>query len=359
MNKYDDSVRIHLLDIENNLLFSNLLISEKEKIEKLSLSSNQMMKTGSFRVAKISNDFCILYIISTDDAYLKSSQKFKTLVSTYEASLRSLYSTYMQIQESYNRNTSRLLHNVVSLNAHNIQEFFSLIPQSELMKQQQQRQIIFVENKIKNNTREVAKSLLRMAKNNGAIKSEFTVFNKLIAKHKEQNLRIDEHNVHKVIRTVIDMFFLDLIDKEIKVNFISNLDHIYAYFDFECVRVALYHVLQNTIKYALNKTNLNIHIENDEKKENILIRFEMISLRVLENERERIFEENYSGELAHRTGKKGEGLGLSLSREILKLTKGELNFYPSNSCQNQKPRKMLQDEFEENNFVIILPKNVG
>lgn len=87
---------------------------------------------------------------------------------------------------------------------------FSLIPQSELMKQQQQRQIIFVENKIKNNLREVAKILLRMAKNNAAIKSEFTVFNKLIAK--QQNLRIDEHNVHKVIRTVIDMFFLDLIE---------------------------------------------------------------------------------------------------------------------------------------------------
>ncbi|ENX61096.1 hypothetical protein F885_01487 [Acinetobacter higginsii] len=82
----------------------------------------------------------------------------------------------------------------------------------------------------------------------------------------------------------------------------------------------------------------------------------MTSLRVLENERERIFEENYSGDLAHRTGKKGGGLGLYISRQVLKLTKGELQFYPSITCQTQKPKKMLQDEFEENNFVIILPK---
>jgi signal transduction histidine kinase len=354
MHKQNDDVRIHLLDASSNTLFSNLLISEKDKIESLSLSSNQIVKSGNSRVAKINTDYCSLYVISSNENYVKSSQKFKTLVSTYEASLESLYTTYMQMQETSNRNTSRLLHNVVSLNAHNIQEFFSLIPQSELMKQQQQRQIIFVENKIKNNLREVAKILLRMAKNNAAIKSEFTVFNKLIAK--QQNLRIDEHNVHKVIRTVIDMFFLDLIEKEIRVNFISYSDETYGYFDFECVRVALYHILQNTVKYALNKTDLNIHLQEDHSKENILIRFEMTSLRVLENERERIFEENYSGDLAHRTGKKGGGLGLYISRQVLKLTKGELQFYPSIMCQNPKGKKMLQDEFEENNFVIILPK---
>ena len=53
MHKQNDDVRIHLLDASSNTLFSNLLISEKDKIESLSLSSNQIVKIGNSRVAKI------------------------------------------------------------------------------------------------------------------------------------------------------------------------------------------------------------------------------------------------------------------------------------------------------------------
>lgn len=67
-------------------------------------------------------------------------------------------------------------------------------------------------------------------------------------------------------------FFPDIIDKKIDLESNSK-----AYFDYEAIQVALFHILDNTMKYIKENTKLIISLQ--EAEQNIEIIFDMISRR--------------------------------------------------------------------------------
>lgn len=339
-------IRYRIISSDGNIVFCNLHPKEIDKISSVNSKSQKINETY-LRAGVISNQYGTVIAFSSERDYLKSSAKFSTALNVILDSTEMLNEIVKEARENINKSTSRLIHNLTSLNAHNIQEIYSLIPQ-ENVSQKIGGQISFVEEIVKSDPKEAAISLLRIAKNNAAMKAEFSVFRKLFDSNPE--LQIREHNVHKVLMNIFYLFFSDFTDKNVRVKIGDNKNKYFANFDYESFHVAIYHIIENAAKYIKPKTVLNIEIRNVGSF--IEIAMDMTSLEIKKGEADRIFEEGISGELASRIGKSGDGIGMNRAKKILKLNSGSVSVNPH--CDTVET--FMGVNYQRNIFTISLPK---
>ncbi len=115
------------------------------------------------------------------------------------------------MQESASR-VNRVIHNLKSINAHAMQELYTLVPQDQLLKNIRDNSKI-VENVIKSDTRKAAMTFFRMTKFNLSIKAEFSIYEKLL----QGDLKLEKRNykIRDLIMIVLYMFFSDFNEKNI------------------------------------------------------------------------------------------------------------------------------------------------
>lgn len=98
--------------------------------------------------------------------------------------------------------------------------------------------------------------------------------------------------------------------------------------DEQLVRVILSNLLDNALKYSTAGTQVNVTLTEVQDSIRVLVENEIQAWEVLDTER--VFDKYYRGDHAHK--KTGSGLGLYLTRSLLKLLGGEIS---SNSSDNQ------------------------
>ncbi len=342
------NIRYLIINKEGKEIFNNLTQEEFLLIKKVATSNSQKTPNGRYRFGVISNVNFHVYALTSDKNYLKSSQKFKTELDVIINSTKVIDEIIESTNTLRNNSTRRLIHNLTTLNAHNIQEIYSLIPQENVSKQMGD-QITFVEEIVKNDPKETALTLLKIAKNNAAMKAEFSVFKKLF--DCDPDLQKREHNVHKVLMNVFYLFFPDFTDKNVKVTIGDNNNKYIAFFDYESLHVALYHLIENAAKYIKQNTTLTVGINNYEEMSEII--FDMISIEITQSEKTKIFEEGVSGYIATQIGKSGLGIGMSRAKKIIELNSGsiEVRTYP------ETMENIMGVKFQKNEFIIKLPRN--
>ena len=125
-------------------------------------------------------------------------------------------------------------------------------------------------------------------------------------------------------------------------------------FDFETIRVALYHIIDNTAKYISPNTQLKIRFSENIENNNFSLILEMISMEIKPNELDDVLREGYSGAYAKQSGKNGDGLGLYIVNRILNLNGAKLivhiNQYPLYT------KKIEGINYVRNTFEIIFNK---
>lgn len=339
-------IRYRITDSDGNIAFCNLHPKEIDRISCIN-SKSQKIDGTNFRAGLVSNQHGTVVAFSSSKDYIKSSAKFSTVLSIILDSTEMVNEVVKEARANINKSTSRLIHNLTSLNAHNIQEIYSLIPQ-ENVSQKIGGQISYVENIVKEDPKETAYSLLRIAKNNAAMKVEFSVFRKLFDSNPD--LQIREHNVHKVLMNIFYLFFSDFTDKNVRVKIGDNKNKYFASFDYESFHVAIYHIIENAAKYIKPKTILKVEIKNVGKFVEIVM--DMISLEIKKSEADRIFEEGISGELAYRMRKSGDGIGMNRAKKILELNSGSVSVNPH--CDTVEA--LMGVNYQRNIFTISLPK---
>jgi len=297
-------------------MFSNLKDDDLRYLLAVDKPSTLIDISGkTIRLGMVQTAHGSVYAITSDKDYIKSSRSFITEIHTLANTLEKFESITAAYKERINKSTKRLIHNLTTLNAHNIQEIYSLIPQ-ELFTSKTVNLLKSVETIVESEKRDTALSLLKIAKNNAAMKSEFSVFNKLF----DENPRLEKrnHNVHKVLMNVLYLFFPDFTDKNVRVNVSRDCNEAAsALFDYDSIHVAFYHLFDNSVKYIKPDTELDINIS--ELDLFVILEISMTSLQIGDHERERIFTEEYSGEFANKTAKAGNGIGMYQSRKILEL----------------------------------------
>ncbi len=313
--------RFRHIDPRGRLVFCGLEDLDKGYIDQTKFPSQKF--GANLRGGYIRNKHGDLYVFTSEPDYVASSKRFKFFAESLATMTETFISSQNDYLEDIAQNTNRLIHNLTTLNAHNLQQLYDLVPQQNLTRNLNKNRK-YVENLVKSNPQKAAQTLMNIAKNTTATKIEFSVYQKLF--EKEPSLSQKQHNVHKVLTNINYIFFPDFTDKGMRVIIdCSSEDTVEAFFDYETVYVVLYHLLENAAKYSLLNTNLNIAIHPVEI--GVSITFQMTSLKVEQSEREDIFHEGFSGSFPIKSGKAGRGVGLYLARRLLEMNNAQIEFW--------------------------------
>lgn len=282
------------------------------------------------------------------DCDLKTTKLFKDAFTSITNSLKELIDTSEEIKEHSIPNIStrvnRVVHNLKSINAHAIQELYSLIPQEQLIKNDLKKNTTYVESLIKKDSKKAAITFLRMAKFNLSVKAEFSIYEKLL--HGTYQITKRHHNIRDVIMTVLYTFYGDFHDKGIYVDVEDYYEKVPL--DFESFQVAIYHIIENAAKYMAPKSNATITFKIEHNLQ--LVTFSMTSLYIQPIEESAIFAEGYSGYFAKVTKLAGKGIGMFRAQQLIKLHKGTLSIEAG-----EKSMSKNNIDYAYNKFIISLP----
>jgi K+-sensing histidine kinase KdpD len=170
---------------------------------------------------------------------------------------------------------------------------------------------------LKNKPEVSAELFLKSLKNAAAVKSELAVFQKLY--DPSPTLKFGNHEIHRVILNVANYFFQDFADQQIRLVIESS--NVKLRLDYESMQVALYHILDNAAKYSLASSEVRVTFKDDG---DFIVCFEMTSLAVAGHERAKVLLDGFSGDQAKSASKAGQGLGMSLIADLLRLNNAAL-----------------------------------
>lgn len=239
---------------------------------------------------------------------------------------------------------SKIVHNLKTLNAQSIQSQYKFVPQN-VFADNYHNLYEFLKSEVVKRPHDATIAILRLSKNNAHMKTEFSTHEKLSVEN--PNLLIQEHNIRSVILNVYHSFDIDFRANNIQFR-IPDTAH-YLMFDYDTIRVALYHIFSNTIKYVCKNSKVQVKIFDKDKI--TYVDFEMKSLHIARDERNKIFEDNYSGKSTLSKQKNGSGLGMGLIRKALAINNAEIEVI----CGEKSTRIEGQD-FSDNIFRLILNK---
>lgn len=246
-------------------------------------------------------------------------------------------------KEEYVARIRRVFHNVRSINAHALQEMRALIPEN-ILRQHKSKSVEDVESLVKSKPSETALSLFRISKDLTEIKSEFSIYSRLI--NGDQRLDKRPYNIRDIIMLVVYPFFEDFKKKDVVIN--VDLFYGGVPVDFETFQVAIYHIIENTSKYVQPHTNVQISFEKENGYQ--IIDIFMKSLHIEPQEADAIFLEGHSGQEAIRSKLNGDGIGLFRAKRFIELNGGTLLVYPGEVIDEYKGMS-----YSDNRFVISIP----
>jgi K+-sensing histidine kinase KdpD len=242
------------------------------------------------------------------------------------------------------KRVNRLVHNLTSINAHNIQELYDLVPQ-DLLSTNYKTQLDFLQREIKRDPKKAALMFIRIAKHNIHMKSEFSIYNKM--DRNDAVLDLSSHPIKRVILNILHTFFVDFTKNTIYVSVADYSGKVKI--DYESIQVALYHLIENASKYTM--PNSNIEISFSEIGQQVNVSFKMRSLHISPDEKDKIFDEGYSGKAACNCQLNGDGIGMWQINQMVKLNNGKVTI----KC-GQEILKINDVPYAHNEIILTLDK---
>lgn len=240
----------------------------------------------------------------------------------------------------------KIVHNLKHLNAEALGVQYTFIPQ-ELLTENYSDLFTFVKDEIQKDIKGATLLILKQAKINAHIKTEFDTHELLSMDNPVLDKRT--HKVRQVILNVYHPFERDFKQKNCSLIFDPNIG--YAHFDYRTMRLAFAHILSNAAKYV--KPSTDIFVEFVKTEVSVIITFSMTSLFIKREEVNLVFNDGFSGEIPKAHNLSGSGLGMGLIRKAVSLNNGIFSIIPGSSCI--RARNGLS--YAENKFVITLPLN--
>ncbi len=308
---------IHVLDKNKEVIFSNASLECISCVEALdSFGKVRCRRFGkpSRVVGQKSDDFLVYYC---NINHVDSNRLFRTELQMLLHLLKNIAGYRQRIDGEVKKRYKRLLHNLITYNAHISQDLYGIIP-FEVFKEKGFDSVRIISEELSLSKKEHAIAVLRMLKNSTMMKSEFSVFEKLY--NETPSLEMYEHEVHKVILAVFNSFWYELIQNGVKIDIKKS--HEKFIIDYDSVSAALAHLIDNAVKYIAPDTDLTVCIYRENR--GVVLDFEMISMYIYEDEIEEIFEEGYSGRIPKSIGANGSGIGLYMIKKLLALNGAEI-----------------------------------
>lgn len=261
-----------------------------------------------FKIFEDDGSFTLIIVTS------KKRPISQKMIDIYYDILLNVISNIEESTQKIKNDTRRILHNIISLNSINNQVFDSIFSPEDLENLSHKKILDYMGKVITSNHKLTARSILKINKNSNEIKYELDSFKYLMNPNSE--LRKSKQNIHKVTKRVLDTFFVDFLDANITVNLTTKDNKtIENTLNFDCLRYAIYNLFDNALKYCQKNSTLDVIITDN--KTFISIEFSMFSHIINDNEVDKIFLEGFRGKSANLFRTKGDGIGLSMTKNLL------------------------------------------
>ena len=239
----------------------------------------------------------------------------------YFDAVKSLYGAFMSKINSINdeqiKYVRRLQHNINTYNAMIQDEIYNLIPMDDRVLDDWWDIVRYTTNIVRDDIQKSSIVLLKIMKYNSLITAEMTVYDYINGN--KIKLNIYPHLIHKIIKLSLQPYYLEFIEKKVRINMDSCYDKVLI--DYPSMSVALGHIWSNAIKYIYENTPINIKFYNVADK-TLCIKISMLSLKIEDNEIYNIYSEGYSGKWAKILQKEGNGIGMYYIKILTELNKG-------------------------------------
>jgi K+-sensing histidine kinase KdpD len=257
-----------------------------------------------------------IYLVSYDETI--TNKIFKRYFEACLFFIPNLAESEKEFKKKESQNFRRLRHNLVTHNTNILQELENTFYTHGILKGAQ-KQINYVKETFLKLPDEVALTVLKIIKSANLMKTDFDVYDMVSSNN--PYIELDRHQIHKVLMSVLRPFWLDLMEKEININI--NECNEYVNIDYKSISVVFTHLFDNLAKYILPKSEFNITFNVNQSSVTVIMN--MTSLKITDKDKERIFEENFSGEFAEKFGKSGDGIGMFMVKKLVELNKGKVD----------------------------------
>ncbi|AXY74114.1 hybrid sensor histidine kinase/response regulator [Paraflavitalea soli] len=171
------------------------------------------------------------------------------------------------------------------------------------------------------------KSKLSMVKRN--TRRLLNLVNQLLdfRKLEEQELRLNKTpgDIVPFVRDVVESFH-DLADRRhINFSFQSSFDRYYTQFDRDKIERILFNLLSNAFKFTGRDGEVDMRLRKEDGHDGIVISIADNGIGMSEEEQDHIFDRFFQGETAPGVMNQGNGIGLSITREFVKLHGGSIH----------------------------------
>lgn len=322
----------------------DLIKSGKSYSQEFSSSVCEIRRSKK-REGLIENGNIQLYLCCYDQN--KTNKIFRHQLTASKGFLKAYVESYKNMAQEERKKARRLKHNLSTYHSKIHQELFKLIPQEKVSGSKgKQREIVksILEKKMDH----TVTTFLRVLKNAHLIKSEFDVYDLM----HNPNPHIDKqtHSIHKVVTLSLSSFWLDFLDKEISIGMDDCLGEMQ--FDYKSMSSILCHIFDNATKYVANNSELLIRTSQDNHYYYLI--FDMISLRVKDEELKKIFDDGFSSDFSEKLGYAGTGVGMNVIKRLSELNGFKLEF--KNNVDPTKSFEKMGIPFDQNVLSIGIPK---
>ncbi len=136
-------------------------------------------------------------------------------------------------------------------------------------------------------------------------------------------LRVCRGDIISFVRTCTEEFIPLMKRSGIDFQFTTSVNSLYGYYDSDKLEKILYNLLSNAAKYNDKDTGfVNLTIETEDRN-TVVIKVEDNGKGISKKVRKRIFDRFYE-DSGYGGTSKGNGIGLSLTLDLVKLCKGEI-----------------------------------
>lgn len=308
----------------------------------------KVMLDGKLQMVRFgfkSNAIGTLYVVSTAEKFVRSIKLFREVLSMGLLSLDSFIAFHDDINRVQTDQTRELIHNLTSLNSYSIQDLFALIPQQTLS-QNINKQNETIRDIIAEKPKVTVSTILKQIKYSVAMKVEFSVFEKTMVKY--PFIQKMQHSIREIILSILPIFIEEFEESGIDISLGATEKRLNV--DYDILFVSLYYILENATKYCCPKCTVKIVF--DEEIDAFSISFIMKSVKIDDNEINRLSFHGYRSPHAMKLNKTGSGIGMYRILKTLKLNDATLEIIPRISSFSQERNGSV---YESNQFKIKFP----
>lgn len=236
-------------------------------------------------------------------------------------------------------------HNSKTIVSNMKNKIFSLLDSSIESFLLKNNKIDYIQQCIKENSRNTARQILSCLKSAEQVLHEFALVDFLHPQSIISDKMKGSHKAHTIYVLSFYMYETDFQNKYLKVK--SGFSDSKIYIHFETAKTAIAQILDNTLKYARKNSIVNVTFEKKtiEGISYIAIVFNMESIAIRKSEISLFCQIGQRGIFAQKAEIDGNGLGLYITQKMLNLNDGFLEI-----DTNDTPKKHNGRSYTNNTF---------